>query len=170
LERGTARFLAELSRQTGIFFKRKPVDSPSPTLWLHAVHVREKVQGLSDDESYQLVISASGASLTAPSSLGILHGFQTFLQLVETTANHQEGPKEDFTQPAGVTYVDSSGVGQLVGALTTARNQAADIKLLKPSVHVLDLLKTTKLHGVFDIQEDETAAIQSFSRGAGATS
>jgi hypothetical protein len=40
----------------------------------------------------------------------------------------------------------------------------------KPSVQVLDLLKTTKLHGVFDIQEDETAAIQSFSRGAGATS
>jgi len=87
LERGAVRFLAELSRQTGIFFKRKPVDSPSPTLWLHAVHVREKVQGLSDDESYQLVISASGASLTAPSSLGILHGLQTFLQLVETTAN-----------------------------------------------------------------------------------
>jgi hypothetical protein len=37
----------------------------------------------------------------------------------------------------------------------------------KPSVHVLDLLKTTKLDGVFDIHEDETAAIQSFSRSAG---
>jgi anti-sigma B factor antagonist len=70
---------------------------------------------------------------------------------------------------AGVTYVDSSGVGQLVGALTTARNQSGDIKLLKPSVHVLDLLKTTKLDGVFDIHEDETAAIQSFSGSAGAT-
>jgi len=87
LQRGTARFLAELSRQTGIFFKRKPVDSPSPTLSLHAVHAREKVQELNDDESYQLVISASGASLTARSPLGILHGLQTFLQLVETTAN-----------------------------------------------------------------------------------
>ena len=87
LERGAVRFLAELSRQTGIFFKRKPVESPCPTLLLHAVHAREKVQGLNDDESYQLVISASGASLTAPSSLGILHGLQTFLQLVETTAN-----------------------------------------------------------------------------------
>ena len=82
----------------------------------------------------------------------------------------KKGQKKILLNLAGVTYVDSSGVGQLVGALTTARNQAADIKLLKPSVHVLDLLKTTKLHGVFDIQEDETAAIQSFSRGAGATS
>jgi anti-sigma B factor antagonist len=82
----------------------------------------------------------------------------------------KRGQKKILLNLAGVTYVDSSGVGQLVGALTTARNQAADIKLLKPSVQVLDLLKTTKLHGVFDIQEDETAAIQSFSRGAGATS
>jgi len=82
----------------------------------------------------------------------------------------KKGQKKILLNLAGVTYVDSSGVGQLVGALTTARNQAAEIKLLKPSVLVLDLLKTTKLHGVFDIQEDETAAIQSFSRGAGATS
>ena len=78
----------------------------------------------------------------------------------------KKGQKKILLNLAGVTYVDSSGVGQLVGALTTARNQAADIKLLKPSVHVLDLLKTTKLQGVFDIQEDETAAIQSFSRGS----
>ena len=82
----------------------------------------------------------------------------------------KKGQKKILLNLAGVTYVDSSGVGQLVGALTTARKQAADIKLLKPSVHVLGLLKTTKLHGVFDIQEDETAAIQSFSRAAEATS
>ena len=81
----------------------------------------------------------------------------------------KKGQKKILLNLAGVTYVDSSGVGQLVGALTTARNQDGDIKLLKPSIHVLDLLKTTKLDRVFDIQEDETAAIQSFSRGAGAT-
>ena len=81
----------------------------------------------------------------------------------------KKGQKKILLNLAGVTYVDSSGVGQLVGALTTARNQSGDIKLLKPSVHVLDLLKTTKLDGLFDIHEDETAAIQSFSRGAGAT-
>jgi anti-sigma B factor antagonist len=81
----------------------------------------------------------------------------------------KKGQKKVLPNLAGVTYVESSGVGQLVGALTSARNQSGDIKLLKPSVHVLDLLKTTKLDGVFDIHEDETAAIQSFSRGAGAT-
>jgi hexosaminidase len=87
LKRGADRFLSQLSRQTGIFLKREPVDSLSPTLSIHAFHAREKVQGLNEDESYQLVISVSGASLTAPSPLGILHGLQTFLQLLETTAN-----------------------------------------------------------------------------------
>ena len=81
----------------------------------------------------------------------------------------KKGQKKILLNLAGVTYVDSSGVGQLVGALTTARNQSGDIKLLKPSVHVLDLLKTTKLDGLFDIHEDETAAIQAFSRSAEAT-
>jgi anti-sigma B factor antagonist len=80
----------------------------------------------------------------------------------------KKGQKKILLNLAAVTYVDSSGVGQLVGALTTARNQSGDIKLLKPSSQVLDLLKTTKLDNVFDIQEDEAAAIQSFSKVAGA--
>jgi anti-sigma B factor antagonist len=81
----------------------------------------------------------------------------------------KKGHKKILLNLAEVNYVDSSGVGQIVGALTTARNQGGDVKLLKPSVQVLDLLKTTKLDSVFDIQEDEAAAIQSFSKGAGAT-
>ncbi len=80
----------------------------------------------------------------------------------------KKGQKKILLNLAGVSYVDSSGVGQLVGALTTARNQDGDLKLLKPSNQVFDLLKTTKMDSVFDIQEDEAAAIQSFSKGAGA--
>ena len=87
LERGIQRFVTELSRETGMLLKQKGTGSPSPTLSIRAVHGSERVQGLGEDESYELVISQSGAKLTAPSSLGILHGLQTFLQLVETTAN-----------------------------------------------------------------------------------
>jgi hexosaminidase len=85
LERGIDRFVVELSRQTGMPLKQKLVDSPSPTLLIHAVHGSERVQRLGEDESYELVITESGAKLSAPSPLGILHGLQTFLQLVETT-------------------------------------------------------------------------------------
>jgi anti-sigma B factor antagonist len=80
----------------------------------------------------------------------------------------KKGQKKIVLNLAGLTYVDSSGVGQLVGALTTARNQGGDVKLLKASRQILDLLKTTKLDTVFEIQEDEAAAIQSFSKGAAA--
>ena len=80
----------------------------------------------------------------------------------------KKGQKRILLNLAGLTYVDSSGVGQLVGALTTARNQDDDVKLLKPSSQIVGLLKTTKLDTVFDIHEDEAAAIQSFSKGAAA--
>jgi len=88
-ERGVHRFAAELSRETGMLLRQKPIESGNPTLSIHVAHGSgsDKVQKLSEDESYELVISQSGAKLTAPNPLGILHGLQTFLQLVETTTN-----------------------------------------------------------------------------------
>src|SRR5258708_34510261 len=77
LERGVVRFVAELSRQTGMFLQR-PTNSANPTLLIHAVHGSEKAQKLSEDESYDLVISQSGAKLTAPNPLGILRALQPF--------------------------------------------------------------------------------------------
>jgi anti-sigma B factor antagonist len=82
----------------------------------------------------------------------------------------KKGHRKILLNLAGVTYVDSSGVGQLMGALMSARNQGGNLKLLKPSSQILSLLQITKLTGVFDVQQDEAAAIQSFSKGgAGAT-
>src|SRR5216683_1260377 len=87
LERGVQRFAAELSRQTGMLLKSRPFASAHPSLLIHAEHGREAVERLGEDESYELVINQSGAKLTAPNPLGVLHGLQTFLQLVETGAN-----------------------------------------------------------------------------------
>jgi len=78
----------------------------------------------------------------------------------------KKGQRKFVLNLGGLTYVDSSGVGQLVGALTTARNQGGDVKLLNAPRQILDLLKTTKLDTVFEIQGDEAAAIQAFSKGA----
>lgn len=87
LERGIQRFVAELSKQTGMLLKQKPGESTSSTLLLRADHGREAVQRVGEDESYELAINGVNAKLTAPTPLGILHGLQTFLQLVKTTAN-----------------------------------------------------------------------------------
>jgi len=83
LDAAVRRFTAQLSRQTGIPFRPKP--GAPPTLTIHADRGREAVQKLGEDESYQLVVSDSGAQLTAATTLGALHGLQTFLQLVTIT-------------------------------------------------------------------------------------
>ena len=83
LDREVQRFQAQLARQTGIPFRPKP--GVAPTLTIHSEHGREGVQKLGEDESYELSVTDSAARLTAPTSLGILRGLQTFLQLVTIT-------------------------------------------------------------------------------------
>jgi hexosaminidase len=84
------RFQTQLSRQTGIPFR--PKAGATATLQIHADHGREAVQKLGEDESYQLTVADSGASLTAPTVLGVLRGLQTFLQLVQITPNGFAAP------------------------------------------------------------------------------
>jgi anti-sigma B factor antagonist len=79
-----------------------------------------------------------------------------------------DGHKKIVLNLAGVKYVDSSGVGQLVGALTTARNLEVSLKLINPVKQVADLMRMTKLYSVFDIRESEADAIESFPAGAAA--
>jgi anti-sigma B factor antagonist len=63
-----------------------------------------------------------------------------------------------------VTYIDSSGIGELVSAFTTVRNQSGELKLLNLTKKVHDLLQITKLYTVFDIKDDEAAAVKSFAK------
>ena len=61
-----------------------------------------------------------------------------------------------------VTYVDSSGVGELVNAFTTLRTAGGELKLLNLTQKVQDVLYVTKLYTVFDIKDDEFTAVRSF--------
>ena len=83
LDAAVQRFTAQLSRQTGIPFR--PKSGAAATLTIHADHGREAVQKLGEDESYELTITDSSAKLQAPTTLGVLRGLQTFLQLVQIT-------------------------------------------------------------------------------------
>ena len=82
LEGAVRRFVAQLSRQTGIPFRPK---AGSSSLEIHADHGRDAVQKLGEDESYELTVTDTGARLTAPTPLGVQYGLQTFLQLVQIT-------------------------------------------------------------------------------------
>ena len=63
---------------------------------------------------------------------------------------------------AGVDYIDSSGVGELVGCFTTVRNAGGELKLLNLTQKVHDVLHVTKLYTVFDVRDDEFNAVKSF--------
>jgi anti-sigma B factor antagonist len=73
-----------------------------------------------------------------------------------------KGKKHILLNMGEVSYIDSSGLGELVSAYTTAKNQQAEVKLLNLTRKVHDLLQLTKLYTVFDIKDDEASAIASF--------
>src|SRR5438270_6460811 len=74
-----------------------------------------------------------------------------------------KGNKKILLNLGEVNYIDSSGIGELVSAFTTVRNQGGDLKLLNLTKKVHDLLQITKLYTVFDVKDDETSAVKSFS-------
>jgi anti-sigma B factor antagonist len=62
-----------------------------------------------------------------------------------------------------VTYIDSAGLGELVGAYATMTNKGGQIKLLHAQNKVQDALRVTKLHGLFQTFSEEDTALQSFA-------
>ena len=75
-----------------------------------------------------------------------------------------KGQKHILLNLGDVNYIDSSGIGELVSAYTTVKNQGGELKLLNLTKKVHDLLQITKLYTVFDVKDDEASAIGSFSR------
>ena len=73
-----------------------------------------------------------------------------------------KGNKKILLNLGEVNYIDSSGIGELVSAFTSVRNQGGELKLLNLTKKVHDLLQITKLYTVFDVKDDETTAIKSF--------
>ena len=74
-----------------------------------------------------------------------------------------EGRRRILLNLSEVSFLDSAGVGELVAGLKTARNLGATLKILNQSARVQQSLYITRLLPVFDIHEDEKAALESFS-------
>jgi hexosaminidase len=83
LERAKDRFLTNLTNKTGIplWLNDRP---GQPRFIIKTEGPSKEIQQLSEDESYHLAVSSTQVLLSAPNPLGILHGLQTFLQLVDT--------------------------------------------------------------------------------------
>lgn len=73
------------------------------------------------------------------------------------------GQKKILLNLGEVSYIDSSGIGELVSGFTTVTNNGGQLKLLSLTKRVKDLLQITKLYTVFDVHEDEAEAVRSFA-------
>jgi len=74
-----------------------------------------------------------------------------------------KGNKKVLLNLGEVSYIDSSGIGELVSAFTSVTNGGGQLKLLNLTKKVTDLLQITKLYTVFEIFDNEATAVRSFA-------
>jgi hexosaminidase len=147
-DREVQRFQTQLSRQTGIPFR--PMPGATPTLQIHADHGRQPVQKLGEDESYELTVADSVARLTAPTTLGILRGLQTFLQLVAITPS-------GFAAPA-VTIKDQPRFPWR-GLLIDVSRHFIPLDVLKRNLDGMAAVKMNVLH--WHLSDDQGFRVES---------
>ena len=88
-------------------------------------------------------------------------GASSFRDLIRDLA--AKGDKKLVLNLSEVSYIDSSGIGELVSGFTTVTNHGGQLKLVGLSKRVKDLLQITKLYTVFEVHEEEADAIRSFA-------
>ena len=88
-------------------------------------------------------------------------GASTFRDTIRDLAT--KGNKKLLVNLGDVSYIDSSGIGEMVSGFTTVTNHGGQLKLLSLSKRVKDLLQITKLYTVFEVFDDEASAVRSFS-------
>ena len=80
-----------------------------------------------------------------------------------------KGHKQILLNLGAVDYIDSMGLGSLVGAFASVRKQGGELKLLNLTDKAADLMQVTKLYTIFDIANDEAASVKSFGQSTAAT-
>ena len=88
-------------------------------------------------------------------------GASAFREIIREMA--AKGNKKLLVNLSEVSYIDSSGIGELVSGFTTVTNGGGQLKLIGLSKRVKDLLQITKLYTVFEVFDDEAEAVRSFT-------
>ncbi len=73
-----------------------------------------------------------------------------------------KGGKKVLVNLGEVSYLDSSAIGELISGFTTITNRGGNLKLLSLNQRVMDLFRITKSNTIFEIHDDEAAAVRSF--------
>jgi hexosaminidase len=146
----TLRFVDHLSRATGIPLRYQPGDEDKATIAIRCEHSGDKVQKLGEDESYVLDVTESGAKLSAPTTLGVIHGLQTLLQLVGPT---QQG----FAAPA--VHIEDAPRFPWRGLLLDACRHWMPVGVVKRTLDGMEAVKMNVLH--FHLSEYQGFRVES---------
>lgn len=75
-----------------------------------------------------------------------------------------EGKKKKIViDLSGVTLMNSSGLGMMIGGVTTMRNAGGDLKIANAAEKIVQLFKITKISSVIEIHATVKSAVESFS-------
>ncbi len=150
LDRAVARFLRQLSRQTGLLLPSAASKSTPATFTVTTQKASKDVQEFSEDESYVLEVTPAGARLNAQTPLGTLHGLQTFLQLVEVST-------DGFSAPA-VTIKDQPRFPWR-GLLIDASRHFMPPEIIRRNLDGMEAVKLNVLH--WHLSDDQGFRVES---------
>ncbi|HQL48671.1 MAG: Anti-sigma F factor antagonist [Acidobacteria bacterium ADurb.Bin340] len=74
----------------------------------------------------------------------------------------EKGARKIVLNLEKVTYMDSSGVGELVGCYTSIKNRGGELRICGMNARIFNLITMTSLHSVFDVKDTEAEAIAAF--------
>jgi hexosaminidase len=147
LDRAVQRFQRQLARETGLVFppegqagpkgRAANAEAATATLVIHTARASQTVQQLGEDESYALEVTSSGAKLNAETPLGVMHGLQTFLQLVAVTP-------QGFAAPA-VTIQDKPRFPWR-GLMIDSGRHFMPVEVLKRNIDGMEAVKMNVFH------------------------
>jgi hexosaminidase len=143
------RFMAMLGKETGIPFGVGPAD-PTASLTISAAGPSDKVGKVGEDESYHLEITPQRATLTAPNALGVMHGLQTFLQLVHATP-------QGFAVPS--VTIDDQPRFPWRGLMIDAGRHFQPLEVIERNLDGMEAVKLNVLH--WHLSEDQGFRIES---------
>ena len=143
------RFLATLGRETGVPFAKES-STTDPKFTIETGAASKPVQELGEDESYRLEVTPSSARLTAPNPLGVLHGLQTFLQLVRVTPS-------GFAVPA--VTIDDSPRFPWRGLMIDVGRHFMPIETIERNLDGMEAVKLNVFH--WHLSEDQGFRIES---------
>ncbi|HXZ79314.1 MAG TPA: family 20 glycosylhydrolase [Terriglobales bacterium] len=150
LQHAVEHFLENLSRQTGMRFPAGIGSASQAALTIHAEQASHEIPQLGEDESYSLVVTPAAAMLTAPTTLGVLRGLETFRQMVDI------GP-QGFALPA-VTVHDQPRFPWR-GLLIDVSRHFMPVEVLKRNLDGMAAVKLNVLH--WHLSDDQGFRVES---------